>query len=297
MTLCRPKVFFDTCVYFDAVKHSGGITVQDWRFVDQYVQNHYQVLVSWTTLKEPLCRLENCGDEYFPRNQDALKLASRHGRGSGGFLEKPQIFAIRSTLGIDVYPRLDREGRPSVSHQKWAEGVVDAVFRATSKRELSISVKLGPKTKMYGTFDLSDFAAHEEQARSEFVRLCEGWRAGQIDEPRAITVAANLLSDSGVEPYTEICERLSLALDAVNMAIEWFWNQSKVHNYNFERRKNNWDDIQQLYYLCDPSMIFVTLNTKDFPKWTKHSIQAAQVVSWREFVEKARRSVAANTTR
>jgi len=297
MPLYCQKVFFDTCVYLDAVKQSGGIPLQDWRFVNHYIQKYYQVFVSWTTLKELLCRLENCRDEYFARNQNALEQASRHGRGSGRFLEKPQIFAIRNTLGIDVYPRVDREGRPSVSHQKWAQSVVDAVSRATNKRELLNGVSLGPKAKIYGTFDLSDFAAHEEEARSEFVRLSEGWRTGQVDRPRAITLAANLLSDSGVEPYTELSQELSLALDAVNSATDWFWNISKNNNYDFKKHKNNWDDLQQLYYLCDSSMIFVTLNTRDFMVWIKNSTQVTQVMSWQQFVENARRSVATNPAR
>lgn len=288
MPLRRRKVFFDTCVYLDAAKQAGGITADDWRFVNHYVQKHYRAQVSWTTLKELLCRLATCSDDYFVRNQNALKLANRHGRAPGRFLEKPQIFAIRHALGIDVYPRTDRSGRPNRSHQKWAEGVLDAVFRAANRSELLNGVRLGPKN-IYGTFDLDDFAAHEEEARSEFVQLSEGWRSGKVDEPRAITVAANLLHDSGVEPSTALSEKLSRALDAVNSTIKWFWNTSSDSGYSFERHKNDWDDIQQLYYLCDPLMIFVTLNTSDFVKWTKNSTQGSQVVSWRIFRENARK--------
>lgn len=297
MPLCRPRVFFDTCVYLDAVKQSGGIPPQDWRFVDHYIQRHYRVVVSWTTIKELLCKLENCSDEYFVRNQAALQQASRHGRRNGRFLENPQIFAIRNALGIDVYPQLDREGRQNVPYQQWAQDVVDSVFNATSKRELLDGVRSAANTNARDFFDLSDFAAHEEQPRSEYVRRSEGWRTGQIDRPHPITVAANLLRDSGVDPYTELCQRLSLSLDAVNSAIDWFWKMSKNPTYDFETRKNNWDDIQQLYYLCNSSMVFVTLNTRDFMQWMKGSKQISQVLSWQQFFDNARHSVAADNTR
>ncbi len=299
VALCRPKVFFDTCVYSAAAKQSGasGITPRDWTFVNHYVENRYRVCVSWTTFKELLCRLVNCRDEFFVRNQDGLKWADRHGRAPSKFLEKPQIFAIQHTLGIDVRPKLDREGRPNLSQQKWSEGVLNAVFRARNKRELLGGVKLGPKTKMHGTFDLSDFAAFEEESRSEFVRLSEGWRIGQVDRPSAVTVAINLLQDSGLKPDKELSQKLSLALGAVNSTINWFWSISKNPSYSFEKHKNNWDDLQQLFYLCDPSMTFVTLNTNDFMPWTKNSTQSAQVISWQQFVENARRSVQAHTPR
>jgi len=297
MTATPKKVFFDTCVYLDAAKQSGGISGGDWDSVQRYVGEHYQTYVSWTTLKELLCRLANCRDEYFVHNQNALKCASKHGYLPGMFLEKPHVFAIRQVLGIDVYPGLDREGRANVPHQVWAESVLDMVFKATNKLELLNGVRLGSNTTMHGTFDLRDFADHEEQARLEFVRLSEGWRAGTVDTPNPIKIAANLLNDSGITPYTESSKKLSDALDAVNSTIDWLWKTSKTSSYSFEKHKNDWDDIQQLYYLCDPARTFVTLNTCDFMKWAKNSPQSTQIISWADFLGQSRRNVFAATAR
>jgi hypothetical protein len=91
-----------------------------------------------------------------------------------------------------------------------------------------------------------------------------------------------------LKPSGADAHKLSRALDAVNSTVNWFWSMSRNPGYDFEKHKNNWDDIQQLYYLCDPTMTFVTLNTRDFMQWTKNSPQASQVVSWKEFCKNAR---------
>lgn len=287
----HPKVFFDTCVYLEVEKTRGLIPPPDWRFLQHYVKRNYRTCVSWPTLKELLVRIAKGDDAHFTSNQRALRELLKHGTKRGRFLDKPNFFAIERVLGIGARPPQNREGDVNPPHQNWVENVLRAVFQAQSKTELTLGVQSGLSRKQRAAFDLDDFAAYEEQPRLEHVAICEGLRTGHTETGSRMAICGALLKDTGRTPYTEHCVRLSEALDAWLAATEWLWNASKNSTYNFDKKKNDWDDLQQLFYLCDPSLCFVTLNTKDFVTRTRGSTQHARIISWADFLAQARRAV------
>jgi predicted nucleic acid-binding protein len=273
--MVRPKLFFDTDVCINAA--SGKIDPAEWRRVQKHIGTHYRYCISFITLKELLGKLARGSDAYFERNKEPLRVLCQPARRQ--FLPYPSVFALRTVLGIRSAARIHDSG---LTEEVWAEKVARAVLDAPSKARLKDGIKV-PNRKLTLSFDLDHFDRHENAPQNEHAKLLQGIREGKTDPPVPRNWAAWILKQHGPTPYTDDCEKLAVALDAAYCFTRSLSKMANDKGYDFKTHASDWGDSLQLFYLCDESMHFLTMDG-DFRNRTKNSLQSSRILTYRDFV-------------
>lgn len=274
--MVRPKLFFDTDVCINAA--NGKIHPAEWRRVQKHIGTRYRYCISFITLKELLGKLARGSDAYFERNKEPLRVLYQPARRR--FLPYPSVFALRTVLGIKSAARIHDSG---LTEEVWAEKALTAVLDSPSKTRLKDGIKV-PNQKRMVTFDLDYFDRHENAPQNEHTKLLQGIREGKTDQPVPRKWAAWILYQHGLPPYTDECEKLAVALDAAYCFTFSLSKMAKDKGYDYKTHASDWGDTLQLFYLCDDSMHFLTMDG-DFRNRTRDSIQSCSVVTYREFVK------------
>ncbi len=275
LRMVRPKLFLDTnvCIY----AASGKIDPAEWRRVRKHIATHYRYCVSFITLKELFSKLARGSDAYFERNKEPLRVLYQPARRR--FLPYPSVFALRTVLGIKSAARIHDSG---LTEEVWAEKVLRAVLDAPSKTRLKDGIKV-PNQKLMRSFDLDHFDRHENAPQNEHAELLQGIREGKTDPPVARKWAAWILHQHDITPYTDACEKLAVALDAAYRCTVSLSELERDKGYDFKKHASDWGDSLQLFYLCDDSMHFLTMDA-DFCYRTKGSSQSSRILTYEEFV-------------
>jgi len=79
-------------------------------------------------------------------------------------------------------------------------------------------------------------------------------------------------------------QQISKALDAAYSHLAHIYHQSTKGAYNFDRNRQDWIDNQQLMYLADPDLTFVTADRRLIAKLAKSS-DRHRVREFREFAK------------
>jgi predicted nucleic acid-binding protein len=274
--MARPKLFLDTDVCINAA--NGKIHPAEWRRVQKHIGTHYRYCISFITLKELLGKLARGSDAYFERNKEPLRVLYQPARRQ--FLPYPSVFALRTVLGIKSAARIHDSG---LTEEVWAEKVLRAVLDAPSKARLKHGIEV-PNQKRMVPFDIDHFDRHENAPQNEHAKLLQGIREGNTDPPVARKLAAWILKQHGLTPYTEDCEKLAVALDAACCFTVSLSKMAKDKGYDFKTHASDWGDTLQLFYLCDESMHFLTMDG-DFRNRTKNSLQSSRILTYRGFVK------------
>jgi hypothetical protein len=273
-----PRLFFDTNICINAA--SGNIPAKEWNRVRKHINEHFRYRISFITLKELLGKLARCADAYFERNKRPLHVLA--GTGKRQFLPYPSVFALRTVLGMRSVSRQNDD--LGSTDEEWAETVLTAVLQASSKVQLKAGIPDSRSVKrMMVTFDLDHFDRQENRPQNEHAGLLQGIREGRIDMPNPMRWAAWILHQHGMKRYTEQCEKLVVALDAAYRFSCRLSNMSKDKGYDFHAHATDWGDALQLFYLCDSSMHFLTLD-RNCRKHTAGSAQASRILLYPEFV-------------
>jgi hypothetical protein len=225
-----------------------------------------------------LSKLARGSDRYFQQNKESLQVLFRPSKRR--FLPYPSVFAIRTILGKN---NVARESDSGLTEEEEAEASFKAVLDTPSKAALKIGIRVRHRKRRIQFFDLDQFDQHENRPQKEHTELLKGIREGTINKPEPLAWAAWLLNSHCLPAYTDDCEKLVIGLDA---AYRYGFSLTKMANnesYDFEAHASDWGDTLQLFYLCDESMHFLTLD-KDFRNRTKGSPQRERVLLYPEFL-------------
>jgi hypothetical protein len=280
----RPILFLDTNICLEASKRRGGISEEDWSRVQRTIQSTYRYAISYATLKEILVRLARGQDDFFEQNKCALRrLVGGRRLDNITYFDKPPLFAIERVLGMNVRPRIEIDGGPPILLKEWAIRVIKSILKAPTKAALKTGVKVREFRKTHFTFDLDHFDSAENGPQGEHADLLQGIRTGTIDTGNRMIMSAWLLEQAGITPISAHCQLLSTRLDAAWRYALWLCGQAKNQNYDFHRHRSDWDDANQLFYLCDPSVYILTLDG-DFRARAAGSTQSNQILAYRDFL-------------
>jgi predicted nucleic acid-binding protein len=272
--MLRPKLFLDTDVCINAA--NGRIDPAEWRQVQTHIGAHYRYFISFITLKELFSKLARGADAFFERNKEPLRALYEPARRR--FLPYPSVFALRTVLGMRSAARIHESG---LSEEVWAEKVLRAVLDSRSKASLKHGIKV-PNQRRILTFDLDHFDRNENAPQNEHAELLQGIREGKTDTPVPRKWAAWILHQHGRTPYTEDCEKLAVGLDSAYCFTFSLSKMAKDNGYDFKTHASDWGDSLQLFYLCDESMHFLTMDA-DFYCRTKSSSQNSRLLTYAEF--------------
>lgn len=279
--MIRPKLFIDTNICNYAA--DGRISADEWNRVRKYIGARYRYCISFITMKELFSKIARGNDEHWEQNKRPLHIL--YGPGERCFLPYPSCFAIRTVLG---YPASRNNGSPNLSDEKWSEVNMRAVLRAGSKEQLNTGIPSINQERLGHSFDLDHFDQHENEAQKTLANLLEGMRDGWIDRPEPNIWAAWILHQQGFESYAEDCQKIVDALDAAYKYSTALSKFARNNNYDFRKPGNvtAWGDINQLFYLCDERMHFLT-DDNDFTHRANGSSQANRVFLYEDFKRRA----------
>jgi hypothetical protein len=160
--------------------------------------------------------------------------------------------------------------------------VLHAIEVARSKESLRNGVVIRNKMtdrRWRVCFDLDHLDTYENQAQQKLAQQLQDVREGHREPVDPGTMACRLLDDLEFRPTAEECAKVALSLDAAHQYHCYLCKLTKDRGYNFFKNRNlgNWDDSQQLMYLADSNMFFLTFDT-DFRKRIGDSPQSSQIL-------------------
>ncbi len=255
-----------------------------WRSIGTYVLSNYKYVISPITLIELLGKIGRGDARYFEKNRKALRvlLGTRTKR---TFLRFPGQFVLRHTLGYNAPTKLGPR-----DFENWTRIALKAPDKA-SLQNGEVQLYNAPH-KTFG-FDFQLHETQRDQGKTQHIRILEEVRGGRKRPSTPLRWAAGILVRYGINPSEEACMKVARALDAAYCFDKYLWRLAKNPSYNFKEHDTDWEDRQQLFYLCNEHIWFVTADT-DILRETKISAQSARIISFNTLLElaEARRKLA-----
>jgi len=267
-----PKLFLDTQISIDVGKRL--IDQRTWARVWRHVTTKFQYVISPLTLCELLRGVASGTESYFNENREAIRvLVPPHKRKH--LLDLPAGFVLKTVLNR-------RQRDPSLWAQDY-ETWVKVVLRARTKNELEAGdVQLAHgSARTYG-FDSHLHVAQLMQGERVHLEQLQALRNGNLHVPSHLAWAAGILNRQGLRPSDEDCRKVAASLEAAFHFDLSLYDRARNSNYNFEKHATDWIDGQQLYYLSDPQMHFLTRDRR-LQNWIKGSSQANRVLDFNSF--------------
>lgn len=244
--MARKTLILDTNVCINLAKPSHRVTKQ--QFITR-INADYRVAASANTFMELLRGVVNGGDEYFNENRRSLQIMA--GKGKPRFLPFGVTFALKHVLGVDstITPLSAGEFQSSF----------ETVLRADDKQTLLDGrVKHPFSSKNFGfrkhliDKPLTEGAEHN-------VKLFEQYRELGRPDQTPLEWARELAAENGDCRLTEAqALKLGEALDGAYEYDKYLWHRARREKYDFAGHPGDWVDQQQLLYLCDKRMHFLT---------------------------------------
>ncbi len=271
--MLKKRIFLDTNVCIDIASHKLD---QEWSSIRRYVLQDYKYVISPLTFLEVLIRIGRGDQRYFERNRKALQVLVGTKKNKP-FLEFPAHFLLKhvvdNTTPAKIQPR---------DFEQWTQ----LVLKAQDKTKLELgAIKSSYPRRTYG-LDFSLVDQQLQDGKDYHRHMLEGVRVGSKVYTSALLWTAGLLEGMSIKPYKKICEKVSKALEAAYCFDEYLWKQAKNPQYDFRKHDSDWIDGQQLFYLCDENVWFVTQD-KNILQETKKSLQNTRIIPFQKLRELA----------
>jgi hypothetical protein len=272
------SVFFDSQIPISV--SDGVIPAADWKRVLEKLAGRYRYRVSFTTFMEIVNALAGGDEDHFDQNRKRLLLLTDVE--ACEFLPMPGQFIRTVMLGLPPE-------RPEFSPERLRGEWMPVIRRARDKHDLlSGNVVM---ESLSGGIDLTcgiDLAMLRKQMQDgkqlwgEELRLAKN---GHKEMPPAELHAEFILQFDVHAPGTrENVQRVSRCLDAAYCHLAQIHHQSTKGAYKFDSNLQDWIDNQQLMYLADPDLTFVTADRRLIAKLGK-SLDRQRVREFTEFAK------------
>ena len=243
----QQTIFFDTSICIAVAR--GHIHTGEWKAVWKFIERNFNYAISPMTLSEVLVGLGRGDEAHFEANRVALRILCPPRKTE--FLRMPLHFALQTVL---------RDNRS-------VEGLGPKDFRLQSRVTLRASDKLAlttggvllpeVRTHSHG-MNLDLVSGFMEAGRRDGVDGLTRLRGGQLQRSEPAVWAQNLVARLGKTITLEEGARLTVRLDAAYRYESALMDLAEQGQYNFSKHGSDWIDAQQLFYLCDPAMYFLT---------------------------------------
>jgi hypothetical protein len=213
--------------------------------------------------------------EFFQRSLDALRVLVAVGQRR--FLTMPGQFVLKYVLGLGPV----KPGFSPDDFEKWSK----VIFKPRDRRSLELgNVRFRHIFRNEFGFSFQTVAKKHEAGMQEYLSQLQALRDGQLAIPPSRDIWAAVISKSlGLRPSFEWCQRVGGALDAAYEYDQHLWSLVVSSNYNFAKHRTDWIDQQQLYYLADDQMHFLT-GEERIKRRASNSPQRSRILTLDEFV-------------
>jgi hypothetical protein len=245
----RQKIFFDTSICIAAGK--GDIPAAEWQSTWRFVTRNFDYAVSPMTLSEILVGIGQGAEKHFEANRAPLRVLCPPYKTD--FLRMPLHFALENVLrdhrGVDGLEPKDFRLQARVTLQARTKSLL-----------MSGGVVLPEVTTHSHGMNLDLIVSFMQAGRRDGVDSLTKLRAGQLQRSDPVAWAQNLVGKLGKTITPEEGARLSSRLDAAYRFEDALMDFAEQGSYNFSKHGSDWIDAQQLFYLCDPVVHFLTLD-------------------------------------
>lgn len=272
MPFLRKKVFYDTQVISYAL--AGKIPAADWELACRYVSARCRYCVSLNTLTELIVGLA-CGDEaHFSENVNRIKFLCVGG--DPVFLPLVGEFIRKRVFHLNPI-------RPDYSPAQikmWPRIIINARDRSELISGLVSLREPGRRLIDYG-FNLEMLVRQVQDGKNAHSHALSQLRDGTLLRPTQQQWALGVLCRLAIPISDANVARLCSTLDAAYQYDTQLYDLALCNNYDFTKHDSDWLDTQQLYYLADPSVFLVTLDSKLKARTAKSS-QIGQVLDFED---------------
>lgn len=243
-----PKFIFDAQIPSDV--QSGRIARADWELVLKYISSRARYAISSITLYELIAGIDGGDDAHFPENRDRMKVLYEPARRK--LLPLASDFVRRTLFGLPV--------RTKAFQPDKLKRLIEVILHASTKADLKDGrVRLRGQT--YGS-PISELADQIRRGKKVDADRLERLRQGLLCASTQDTWSRAVLDRMEVPATPENVVKLLAAMDAAWRYEFARYGLAKNQTYNFADHASDWLDGQLLYYLADPLIHFVTLDTK-----------------------------------
>ena len=248
LPLLRAKIVFDTQI-LDYV-YRGSICPEDWNAVVKYISKNCRYAISANTLYELLAGIAKGDVNHFSENQSRIRLLCQPARRE--FLPTVGNFLRSKVFGLP--PR-----KPDFQPKRlglWTEVVLAAAGKSNLQSGVALH-KAGHSSKTYG-FDLQLLLNQIEEGKQSHSERLEGLRHGELLPSTDDSWSRSILNFIDLPVTDANARKILAALNAAHLYEISLYEMAKNHQYDFRKHDSDWIDAQQLYYLADPSVWFIT---------------------------------------
>lgn len=253
MTYLRKKVVYDTQIISYAL--AGTIPPRDWSLVSQYLSEKCRYCVSLNTLIELVVGLARGDDAHFVENVNRIRL-----------LCSPPKVIFLPLVGEFVRTRVFHELalRQDYSPAKiklWLRIIMKAKDRCELTSGTVALQEPGRSRTNFG-FNLDMVVRQAQNGKDAHSQALKDLRTNKLLRPTQQQWAASVILSLKTRLTNSKVGRLCSALDAAYQYESCLYDLAQNNSYDFSKHDSDWLDLQQLYYLADPSVVLVTLDSK-----------------------------------
>lgn len=264
----KPGIFFDTSVCIHVARQKIDPNV--WKRVHRTLRNRYRYYISPLTGYELIAGLATGKPEFFRQNQEPVRVLYPAG-------PKQVLPVLKVFVPFQLFGEKREPARSTPDLDLWLR----MVLKAKDRRELeSGRMPVGASRRRLG-LDLNDVNKQIRDVENGYARYFRKFAETQVPD-----LSAKLWSDFVLREYNDEFRRQNQALVAerTNAAYRFslsLWRLAKDPRYNIAKYKSDLVDAQQLYYLCDDNLTFLTADTKIKNK-VIDSPQASRILTLQE---------------
>jgi len=266
------KVFFDTQIYINAA--NGQIRESDWDDASLYIRRVGEYWTSPLTVGEILLSIARGEPDYFEAGKARLRRVYSAGSKYFDFAR----YFVAKTLGLP-------DKRPARLEDDLGF-VIQICLLAESKDELLEEGVPIPYLTRRVRIRLGRFLDEIDRIQQNYVQrftLLKG--RGKINlTPEEW--ARPILTLYGIEGDRSAREAFLVALNAAYEFEMALFNLARNTNYDLQKNVSDLVDAQQLCYLADPTVVFVT-DDSDHKKRLRGSAQSGRILSFRQLLRRA----------
>jgi hypothetical protein len=218
--------------------------------IEVHFETTFRGVVSVQTLWELMDRISGGDGSHFLEDQQAFNIAA--GRRHPRMLPMPIAYAIETVLKL---PRPKAALNPESLLRMYT-----VITRATSRDELYSGVALVRGAKQLTVFAPDIVRQQQREGEEAHVKRLKWAQCKKVVLPSADKWASDMVKRLGISLDAEQSHRLGESLDAAyrfDMEI-WRLATAPKSSYKPENHQNDWCDLQQTMYLCDPSIHLIT---------------------------------------
>jgi hypothetical protein len=268
--MARPTIFFDSSVCIDVARKN--IPPEEWAFVYRRLFNSFRYCISPLTVYELVSGLDTGDEQHFRDNQEVFRI-----------LYPTRRITILPLLRTFVSMNLFGEKLPvphslNTDFHLWIKAILKAETRASLESgKLRISLK---GRKGFGLV-LSDINSQMRVFQDGYAKLFTRLREQGAPELTAEIWADFVLRDLRKTINTENRNIVLNRLDAAYAFACSLWGFMRNESYDFRKHRTEIVDAQQLYYLCNSRLYFLTNERKLKTKIAK-SAQGERILLFQE---------------